>query len=231
MVKLEKIEEVRFPMSSHKNNMQDKHCDYKTLAIMTLYSNITPMKDQHETGIYEDYRFLYKNRIIKFTEEIEYISNNKINTIIKNMRKLSQLDGDLVTAYKNKNEEIYYAINYGSGVKNNKFVTIPGEMLKYLIWTGNSNVIKAYILIKYLCEYEESEYGNKEKKITNSYICEQIGLNPNSKNNLHGVKMITESLQNNGFINRREVTKGEGIKKYIYYSVNGYEEWKNRNKN
>ena len=56
---------VMLPMSSKKCNMQNKKCDYKTLAIMTLYSNFTPIEMQDEKGVYETYRFLYKNKIIK----------------------------------------------------------------------------------------------------------------------------------------------------------------------
>ena len=39
---------VMLPMSSKKCNMQNKKCDYKTLAIMTLYSNFTPIEMQDE---------------------------------------------------------------------------------------------------------------------------------------------------------------------------------------
>ena len=68
---------VMLPMSSKKCNMQNKKCDYKTLAIMTLYSNFTPIEMQDEKGVYETYRFLYKNKIIKFTKEIEEIYANE----------------------------------------------------------------------------------------------------------------------------------------------------------
>ena len=43
---------VMLPMSSKKCNMQNKKCDYKTLAIMTLYSNFTPIEMQDEKGVY-----------------------------------------------------------------------------------------------------------------------------------------------------------------------------------
>lgn len=221
---------VNFPMNSHKDFMQDKKVDYKTLAIMTLHSNFTDMEKQHETGVYENYRYIYKNKIIGLTEEIEALSKNKINTIIKNMRKLSQLNNGLVTACKNKNDDIYYVINYCNGDTNNKFVTIEESMLKFLINAGNSNMIKVYILIKYLCLYQESLNGEKEKRITLGYICQQIGLSPKSNNNLNIITDIVTSLENNKFINRRKVNK-QGVKTIIFYSINSYEYWKENIKN
>ena len=214
---------IKFPMNSQKKFMQDKKCDYKTLAIMTLYSNHTPIEHQHETGNYEPYRYLYRDKIIEFTEEIEGLSKNKISTVLKNMKKLSTISDDFVLAYKNKNEKIYYVIRYCDD-NDRQFVTIDEDMLKYLVWSSNSNTIKTYILIKYLCQHEKEKYNNNEKKITNEYICEQIGLSPNSKNNLQGIGIITDSLENNGFINKRYVNCG-GIKSVIYYSVNTHEEW------
>ena len=91
---------VMLPMSTQKKYMKDKKCDYRTLAIMTLYSKFTPIEEQHKTGNYEPYRYVYKNKIIEFTDEIESLSNKKIGTIVNNMRKLSQLNNGLVQAVK-----------------------------------------------------------------------------------------------------------------------------------
>lgn len=207
-------------MNSHEKYMKNKKCDYKTLAIMMLYSNMTPIEEQEENGTYEEYRYLYKNKIIKFTEEIEGLSENKINTILKNIRKLSQLDdGSLVSACKNAEGEIYYVINYCNGDKGNKYVTIEEDMLRVLTSACNSNMIKIYILLKYMC-------GNGERKITREYIAEQIGINTNKK----GKQIIsdcTKVLSASGFIKKRKVYKNDSeVNCDIYYSINSYEEWK-----
>ena len=214
---------VMLPMSSKKCNMQNKKCDYKTLAIMTLYSNFTPIEMQDEKGVYETYRFLYKNKIIKFTKEIEEISNNKINTIIKNMRKLSNLDGDLVIANVNEAGEIYYIINYADE-KERKYVTIEDDILRMLINACSSHAIKIYILLKYIC-------GDKEKKMTREFIAKQIGLS--SSKGVDIVSDCTSVLASSGFINKRkEYNYGNDVKCDVYYSVNSHDKWleiKNRN--
>lgn len=216
---------VNFPMSTQKCHMKDKKCDYKTLAIMTLYSNMTPMKDQHESRTYEPYRYVYKNKIIKFTDEIESLSNKKIGTVINNMRKLSQLEGGLVTATKNHNEEIIYYIRY-ENERGREYVSIPEDMLRRLVWIGNGNLIKVYLLIKYLCEDEKRRFNHDEKKITNKYICDEIGLSSSSKNNLQGITEITNTLEECDFIKKRYVKSSEtGIKTNIFYSLISYDEW------
>lgn len=217
---------VKFPMNSHEKFMKDKKCDYKTLAIMTLYSNHTPLEVQHDNANYEEYRYLYKNKVIQFTEEIEELSKTKINTILRNMKKLSNLSNELVNACKNENEQIYYVINYSNGERCNKYVTIEDEMLRYLVNTGNSNVIKVYILIKYLCQYELDKYNKKEKKITYNYLLENIGLSIESHNSRITIKNIIECLRDGDFINTRKAMVG--CKTIIYYSINDYDEWKRR---
>ena len=195
---------VNFPMSTQKCHMKDKKCDYKTLAIMTLYSNMTPMKDQHESRTYEPYRYVYKNKIIKFTDEIE---------------------GGLVTATKNHNEEIIYYIRY-ENERGREYVSIPEDMLRRLVWIGNGNLIKVYLLIKYLCEDEKRRFNHDEKKITNKYICDEIGLSSSSKNNLQGITEITNTLEECDFIKKRYVKSSEtGIKTNIFYSLISYDEW------
>jgi hypothetical protein len=208
--------ELALPLNSEKENMQNKKCDYKTLAIMTLYSKMTPKEQQEKEEHEENYRYVYKNNIIEFTDEVEELSKNKIDTVIKNMRKLSKLEGNLVTAVKNQDGEICYVINYASD-KDREYVTIEEDMLKFLINTGNGNVIKTYVLLKYMC-------AKGEKKITRSYIAQQIGLTTNSHKNLQVVSDITESLANNGFIRKRRHIS-VGTKEEVYYSVNSHEDW------
>lgn len=209
---------INFPLSSSKDNMQNKKCDYKTLAIMTLYSNMTPIEEQDKTGVYERYRFLYRNRIIKFTEEIETLSNNKIKTVLNNIKKISDLENNtLVNAATTKDGKIYYIINYEDD-KGRKFVTIPDDMLRYLINVFNSDGIKIYILLKYLC-------AKGEKRITREYIADQIGLKK-SKKVLERISDITHALECCGFIKKRYEYINE-VKCFIYYNVNTYEQWHN----
>ena len=99
-------------------------------------------------------------------------------------------------------------------------------MLRYLVNTGNSNVIKVYILIKYLCQYELDKYNKKEKKITYNYLLENIGLSTDSHNSRITIKNIIECLRDGDFINTRKAMVG--CKTIIYYSINDYDEWTRR---
>lgn len=113
--------------------------------------------------------------------------------------------------------EIIYYINY-TNEKCREYVTIPEKQLRFLIHTGNSNVIKTYVLLKYMCK-------NGEKRISRKYIATQIGLSPKSKSSLQTITDILVSLENNSFIHRRCETNSEDskINTHIYYSVNSYE--------
>lgn len=211
-----------FPITSSKDNMMNKLLDYKTLSIMTIFSN----KDNTiNDGVEEMHRYLYKNKVLENIESIESLSKNKINTIMKNIRKLSKLDNNVVMATNTPNGIVYY-INYTK--QGREFVTIKESMLRYLINVSNSNTIKVYILLKYLCQ-------DKEKNVTREYIAEQIGLSKKSRSNLQEISDITDMLFNTGFINIEQkyvselLSNGnECIKKYNYYSVNSYDVWKEK---
>lgn len=215
---------VKLPINTNEKYMQNKKCDYKVLAIMTLYSNFTPMDEQEKSGNYEQYRYVYKNKIIEFTDEIEKLSQKKINTIIRSMRALSNIgNGELVTACKNEAGEIYYTINYANGTTGNKFVTIDSDMLRALVNAFSSNTIKVYVFLKYMCR-------DGEKKITRSYIAKNIGF-ATSSDSLKIISDCTKALCGGGFINKRKVYKNEGeVNCEIYYSITTHEEWKERRK-
>lgn len=219
--------EVFLPINTEKENIQNKRCDYKTLGIMTLYSNMKPIEKQDEEGVYETNRYIYKNKIMLNKDEIEELSGVKIKTVCDNMRKLSKLEGNLVVPCISKDEQIYYIVNYESK-DGNKFTTIHEKMLRKLINSTNSNVIKVYLIIKYMCEYELKKNGNKEKKITNAYLAEQIGLSSKSHKNINLITDITDTLHQLGFINKHYVNTSKGIKTNIYYSINNYEEWESK---
>lgn len=211
-----------FPITSSKDNMMNKLLDYKTLSIMTIFSN----KDNTiNDGVEEMHRYLYKNKVLENIENIESLSKNKINTIMKNIRKLSKLDNNVVMATNTPNGIVYY-INYTK--QGREFVTIKESMLRYLINVSNSNTIKVYILLKYLCQ-------DKEKNVTREYIAEQIGLSKKSRSNLQEISDITDMLFNTGFINIKQkyvselLSSGnECVKRYNYYSINSYDTWKEK---
>lgn len=205
--------DYKLPISSYEEYL--KNIDYMTYGIITYFSNKTMEDEIVDTE--ELYRWVYKNKLIKNSDEIEKLSKNKFNTVMRNVRKLARMDNDLVVARNSDNGIIYY-INYYH-MPHGKFVTIHHEILRYLIDTSNSNVIKAYVFLKYRC-------ANGKTKVTREEIAEAIGLSSDSRNNLTTISNITFSLCN-VLINKtyeydteiNEENEKEQVKKYCYYSI------------
>ena len=211
---------IKFPMSSSEVNMKNKKCDYKTLAIMTYYSNYNSYDK-------EDHRYVYKNDILLNKDEIEGWSKNKIDTVCRNIKKLCKLENNIIEA-KNTDNGIVYLINY-KDENNRKFVTIEDEILKLLLDGCSSNVIKTYIFIKYRCEFN----GNKETKLTRKDIVDNVGLSIKSEKNLDKVKRWIYILKGANLIKVNskyevevdELSGNEIVKKFNYYQIVEYEDW------
>lgn len=217
---MENKKEIRFPISTYEDYL--KNIDYMTYGIITYFSNRTKTEEGEDDGG-ELFRWVYKNKLIDNSEEIEKLSKNKFNTVMKNVRKLSKMDNNLVVA-KNSDKGIIYYINYYH-MPHGKFVTIHSEILRFLLDISNSNVIKTYVFLKYRCAKEKT-------KVTREEIAEAIGLSSNSRNNLTTVSNITTSLKNNMLIKKEydyitevdEETANEKVKVYCYYSIVDEEE-------
>ena len=207
-------EKLMLPISSDEVNMKNKKCDYKLLTLLTLFSKHTPN---------ENHRYIYKNDIIANKDIFEKMTKTKIETVFRNVRKLSKLEGNLVYA-KNTNEGVAYVINYLNEDKR-KYVLIEENILKHLISYGNSWVIKTYILLKYRC-------GNKEVKITRKDIASNIGLSVKSNKNLDMITEILKGLKRENLIKTRNkyvtVLNENGVEQLsrcTNIEITPYEEW------
>lgn len=207
------------PISSYEDYL--KNIDYMTYGIITYFSNRTaPDEEGVDSG--DLFRWVYKDKLIKNSEEIEKLSKNKFNTVMRNVRKLSKMDNNLVVA-KNSDKGIIYYINYYH-MPNGKFVTIHHEILRYLLNTSNSNVIKTYVFLKYRC-------AKGKTKVTRKEIAEAIGLSPNSESNLTTITDIIVSLtgilinKTSEYITEINESNGnEQVKRYCYYEIIDEEE-------
>lgn len=229
---------VRLPMNCSEVHLKNKKCDFKTLAIMTLYSCFENNEDEETSP----HRYIYRNKIIELTDEIEELSQNTIKTIKRNIKKLADLDNALVNVYETDDGKIFYKINYklgemvdtGEGYRKHEkgaFVQIEQSMLKFLIDVGNNNVIKTYVLLQALCESEQRNTGCKEKWVTREFIAEHIGLSIKCKNNLDLISNITDMLRDIDLIDKRSVvfrTDNGQTRTHVYYRIVSYEEWKRR---
>lgn len=217
-VSIPKDSVVKFPISTDEKNMKDKKCDYKLLITLTLLSSYT-------SG--ENHRYIYKDVIIGNKDKIENYSGKKVNTVIRNVRKLSKLKGNAIIA-KEVNGKIVYIINYANE-NGRKYVIVEEDLLRCLLDTGNSNLIKVYMLLKYRCN------ENTETRITRKDIAVNIGLNGDSKDNLKTISNIIVDLCNKYLIEvsrkyENKMCEDGNFKfaKYLYIKLNNYDTWKIR---
>lgn len=226
---LENKKVVRLPINSSKTNMQNKHFNYKTLALMTLYSNRQTEENFQETGIEEVYRYLYRNKIENHISDIEELTGLKENSIFRNIRKLIKEGKGLITTTITNKGDMIYRISY-ENESERKYVIIEEEILKLLINKADSNTIKAYIFLKYMCR-------NGARDIHRVYIAEQIGLSTNSES-LKSISKITNKLEELRLIKKENkykwVEKPDGNLQYTQtniYKVLTYEQYLQLNNN
>lgn len=211
------------PISSYDDYLQNLKY-YMEYGIITYYSNF---KKQDDFGNEALFRYVYENKLKDNQEQIEKISKKKFTTVLKNIRKLVKMDNNLVVA-SNSPSGIVYTINY-STEPHGYYVTIHHEILKYLLDTSNEDALKLYVFMCYRCKKGET-------KITLKEMADAIGLSPNSKDNLQKITNITMSFDDN-LIKKRYVyetvydedTNKFKTKKFCYYTIMTYEQFKDRN--
>ena len=211
------------PISSYDDYLQNLKY-YMEYGIITYYSNF---KKQDDFGNEALFRYVYENKLKDNQEQIEKISKKKFATVLKNIRKIVKMDNNLVVASNSPNG-IVYTINY-STEPHGYYVTIHHEILKYLLDTSNEDALKLYVFMCYRCKKGET-------KITLKEMANAIGLSPNSKDNLQKITNITMSFDDN-LIKKRYVyetvydedTNKFKTKKFCYYTIMTYEQFKDRN--
>lgn len=214
---------TRLPINSSKENMRNKQCNYKALSIITLYSASNYDKNT---------RYSYKTSLFEHKEEIENLSKMKLDTIFRHIKKICKFDNELIQPI-NVKDNIAYLMKYSSG-KNDRgeYVVIEKDIIKCLIEKCCSEEIKAYIFLKYRCEYNKDKNDTKrEAMVSNDSICENIGLSKKSHDNISKVTKITNKLVELKLIKKKTVTKVraiDGKEKCTYrniYSIVSYEDF------
>lgn len=207
---------IKFPVSTDEKNMKNKKCDYKTYCLMTLLSKYTEG---------ENHRYLYEDDIILNKNNVEELSKTKVETIKRNMKKISKLENNLVVA-KLIDGRIVYIINY-KNEDGRKYVTVEEDILKRLVTNLNSRTIKTYMLLKYRCSTD------KFTRIIKENININIGLNSKTGTNRKSLDITFDLLRDMDLIEK--YTKQEKIKnkdgKIVYTTINyirllSYEEYK-----
>lgn len=208
---------IKVPMPSDKEHIKKKGVNALNYGILTYFSNY---QDTHESEIddYDTHRYIYEEGIIKDKELIEQYSNTKINTFIRNARKLQKLtDGEFVTV-DNVGGRTVYRLNKGG-----KYVLIERRILEVLISCTNSEVIKMYMFFKWRC-------GEKGDIVSRKEIASYIGYSVKSCATLDKISNDIETfLVKLGLIRKENIvlpsTEGKQYNKACFYQVVSYEEW------
>lgn len=204
--------DFELPVPTYEINQK---IDFSVIVALLLRSNSNNKTDNHR---YIDYSKINKKAIC---EECKI----SISTLD---RRLKYLEEKKILTTKNTSRGLAYIINYSKDGKY--FVIIHHRILKNLLKYTNKDAIKVYILLKMQCD----NMGNK-RPMSNAYLCSQLGYSPNSKKNLENIGSWTNTLANNGFIEKiqNRIYKEENGKKVIdrvdtYYKVNSIESWKGK---
>lgn len=224
------------PINTEPTVIGDRDMNYKILALISLYSKykgetVCDLKEYDYSEI-ENHRYIYQDYIIENKEELEKESKNSIKTIRRNIKKLIECDNKVIQVCKDKKGKVFYKINpyFNPNDKSsmNSFVTIDSDMLRYLVNTSNSDVIKVYCIFKWLL-WDNKNKTYVSKRVDRYWICRQLGLNENYEKNLQKVTDILQFLVNNFYITRTKehILDTDGKYKTVYfYKICNYEYWK-----
>lgn len=202
-------------MNTENNIIGDKRMDYKTFAIAMLYSKYNNQNVWH---------FLYEKSLDENQMEIEGLSKTKINTIKRNIKKLERLDNHVIQRKIYDNEIVY--LLFPQSVDGKYFVLIEDDILRVLVNTTDSNVIKTYCILKYLLV-------NGKRFVTREFLLEKIGLT-SCGNNLQVMTDIIDTLTDMCLIKKEYDYEKEIkdrniiVKTKLKLELTTYEEWCNR---
>lgn len=204
--------DFELPVPTYEINQK---IDFSVIVALLLRSNSNTNTDNHR---YIDYSKINKKAIC---EECK-ISRQTLD------RRLKYLEEKNILQTKNTSRGLTYIINYSLDGKY--YVVIHHRILKNLLKYTNKDAIKVYILLKIQCDLLQNK-----RPMTNSFLCTQLGYSSSSKKNLENIGSWTNTLANNGFIEKiqNRIYKEENGKRVIdrvdtYYKVNTIDTWKSK---
>lgn len=234
------------PIPSNKDILTNKNVDMIHLGAVLLDSNYGGSNNMNSRYIYKAKLWNNKLEVTNedgTTEVIDlYEGKDKLPVIAHKLgmslatfrRRLKALLDTKLGLFEvgiNADGEVFYKINYA---KDNKYyVTIPSDVLEYLITVCNSNMIKFYILFKYnLTKVIKDDKGNFvrteniRKQMTYDYLLENIGYS--AKLNRKKVAIMIDGLISLGLIKHYEIdtpiqTIDKKTNKIKTLTVKGYE--------
>ena len=210
---------ILIPINSEKINVGNKKVNKLNESILIYLSNFQNEFDveEYDQSEYDQDRYIYENRIIKNKELVEQYSKTKINTFIRNVRKLAKIEGGIISVEQHKGENIYRID------KGEKYVLIERKILEVLIDVFSNNAIKTYIFLHW-------RVGTKGGIVSRKEIAQNIGISTSGQRQLTEITNIIKSLENNGLIRKELITldsmeNGNKYNRACFYEVVPYEEW------
>lgn len=211
---------ILLPINSEIENVKNKKVNKLNESILIYLSNFQNEFDveEYDQSEYDQDRYIYENRIIKNKELVEQYSKTKINTFIRNVRKLAKIEGGIISVEQHKGENIYRID------KGEKYVLIERRILEVLLNSCSNPLIKVYIFLKWRVGTEGGIVSRKE-------IAQNIGYSTKSCEQLHQLtKDIDTTLVKLGLIRRQTITldsmeNGNEYNKATYYEIVPYDEW------
>ena len=210
---------ILIPINSEKINVGNKKVNKLNESILIYLSNFQNEFDveEYDQSEYDQDRYIYENRIIKNKELVEQYSKTKINTFIRNVRKLAKIESGIISVEQHKGENIYRID------KGEKYVLIERKILEVLIDVFSNNAIKTYIFLHW-------RVGTKGGIVSRKEIAQNIGMSTSGQRQLTEITNIIKSLENNGLIRKELITldsmeNGNKYNRACFYEVVPYEEW------
>lgn len=209
------------PIPSHNDYINNKDVDYSVYSGLSLISNYGGKANNMETQ-----RYIYKNALdFKEVADVCNVSESTVKRALNKLKKV-KIDGNFVTLISTENTPngVVYKLNYG--VDDKYYVTIPNNILQYLIDTSNSNMIKLYVFFKV-------QLAKGSKEMQREFIADALGFKRDSKIMLDKISNMTTDLVAKGLITKSErievfydeKNNREIPKKLIRYELTTYEQW------
>ena len=195
-----------------------KGTDFRILSIISILSNV-----ENNTISGENYRYTSNNKVNSNMKQICETLDMNTGQVLRALRNLLKYESDefrIVEKEVNGEIQYFYEIKYYKG----GFVKIPYDKLEKMLKGLNSNCIKLYCNLLWLCVEDGALV---EKQLTQSYLLELMGLSRSSTKTL---KVATDTLIEQGLIRiRREwvveskIVDGLPVvttpKELIFYSI------------
>lgn len=218
---LKNKEYIQLPLPSHKDVISNKYYPYNEVATMILNSKYNRYDEVSN--------YVYDYKLKEIIEEQQRLKNEglyagkiySIRTLRESVKKIERLGFNHIEVVNTSIWGIAYKIN--PMANGGCYITIPHIMLKELLTSTNSNMLKLYIFLKSML-HNRKGFRQMDRK----FICRKIGLSDKSSNNIDLVGNMLRSLANLGFIKINvDYVKDEKTTKTVYsYQLTTLEEYK-----